>query len=457
MKKVFFSIILFACASAGAQNEALNVQRAFNEVAAKAKSAVVSLKVVHEESETFIEPEFFFGYVVPRERTYRYDTQGAGSGFIINAEGYILTNYHVVEGASRIRVTLLDAAGREKTYIAAFTGGDAALDLAVLKIKSRDKFPYLELDSSGKVKVGDFALAVGYPFGFRQTMTSGIVSALNAGINVEGRKYEKLIQTDAAINQGNSGGPLLNLEGRVIGVNAAIFSPSGAFAGIGFAIPAAEAQRILPDLLAGRKIRRGWLGVSLVALDPVMAAGLGLNITSGGIINGVAKGSPAFEAGLARGDVITECDGEPIKSEDDLFYKTYTSRPGDMLALTFISQGIIKKASIRLGGRPGEDAVPALSAGVDIKEGGGKAAAGYNWEGLEVRFRNNSAVVDRISSDSRLLGYLRRGDVINAVNKARFSAPSDLERVFGAAALGEGILFDVERNGENMYISVQFK
>ncbi|MBI4802105.1 MAG: trypsin-like peptidase domain-containing protein [Elusimicrobia bacterium] len=456
-KTVFASLALFICAAAGAQDEAFKVQRVFNEVAARAKPAVVALKVVREESETFIEPEFFFGYVVPRERTYSYDVQGAGSGFIIDPEGHILTNYHVVEGASRIRVSLADANGKEKTYMASVAGGDPALDLAVLKIKSRDKFPYLELDYSDKVKVGDFALAVGYPFGFRQTVTSGIISALNAGMKVGGRKYEKLIQTDAAINRGNSGGPLLNLDGRVIGVNAAIFSPSGAFAGVGFAIPAAEIKRVLADLVAGRKVKRGWLGVSVVALDSVMAAGLGLDIVSGGLVNAVAKGSPAYEAAIVRGDVITECDGEPLEAEDDLFYRTYTRRPGDVIELTLISKGLKKKEKITLAERPAENADVVYTAGRSKRADLEPRKSACAWEGLELRFEEGGAIVDRISGDSRLFGYLRRADVIKAVNRNGITSAAEMPAVFGAANLSEGVLFDLERNGEGKYISVQVK
>ena len=460
MKKIFFwaFLILFIRAAAEAQDEAFKVQQTFNEISARAKPAVVSLKVVREESETFIEPEFFFGYIVPRERTYRYGVQGVGSGFVIDPEGHVLTNYHVVEGASLIQVSLLDAGGKEKTYMASVAGGDPALDLAVLKIKSQDRFPYLELDYSGRVKVGDFALAVGYPFGFRQTVTFGIVSALNAGMKVEGRKYEKLIQTDAAINQGNSGGPLLNLEGRVIGINAAIFSPSGAFAGIGFAIPAAEVKRVLADMIAGRKVKRGWLGLSLAALDPVMAVRLGLKTASGAIVNAVAKGSPAYEAGIVRGDVITECNGKPIETEEDLFYKTYTKQPGDQMELAYLSNGVKKNVKIRLAERPEQDTAVVYTTGRVLKGGPAQKGTGYySWEGLDLRFEEGGAVVDRISPDSRLFGYLRRGDLINAVNRTKIASAAELPVVFGAADLAEGVVFDIERDGQGMYISVQAK
>lgn len=458
MKRIFLTALaLLLCGTAFAQDEAFRVQRAFNEAAAKAKPAVVSLKVVREESETFIEPEFYFGYVIPRERTYSYNIQGVGSGFLIDPEGHILTNYHVVEGAARIRVSMVDAAGKEKTYMASVSGGDPALDLAVLKINSRDRFPCLELQESPAPKVGDFALAVGYPFGFRQTVTSGIISALNAGMKVEGRKYEKLIQTDAAINQGNSGGPLLNLDGKVIGVNTAILSPSGVFAGMGFAIPASEVKRALPDLVAGRKVRRGWLGVSIVALDPVMGARLGLGIASGGLINAVAKGSPAYEAGLARGDVITECDGEPVEAEDDLFYRTYTKRPGDTIELAFISKGAKRKERITLAERPAESATVVYTAGRGKRTEAAAGRPGYVWEGLELRFADGGALIEKIGENSKLLGYLRRGDLIKALNRKEISSAGDLKAVFGAASLAEGVLFDIERDGEGRYISVQVK
>lgn len=456
MKKTFFIAIAFLiCPAARAQDEAFRLQRAFNEVAAKAKPAVVSLKVVMEQEETFIEPEFFFGYMVPRERTFRYDVQGVGSGFIIDPKGSILTNYHVVEGASRIRVSMQDAAGKEKSYMAYVAGVDPALDLAVLKIKSQDQFPYLELDTSDKAAVGDFVLAVGYPFGFRQTVTSGIISALNAGMKVEGRRYEKLIQTDAAINQGNSGGPLLSLEGRVVGVNSAIFSPSGAFAGIGFAIPASEVKRVLPDMAAGRRVRRGWLGVSITALNPLIASRLGLKPAAGGLVSAVAEGSPAYEAGIARGDVITECEGEPVEAEDDLFYRTSTRRPGDRIELTWLSGGVEKKRKITLAERPGRSSEVVYTSGKEQETAAAQKKSSYSWEGLTLLFTGRGAVVDRIDPSSKLSGYLRAGDLIKTVNDAGILSADDLPEAFGSARLSKGVSFDLERAGKRMYITMQ--
>ncbi|HOW89999.1 MAG TPA: trypsin-like peptidase domain-containing protein [Elusimicrobiales bacterium] len=460
MKRILLISILFLISASGAdaQNEALKVQQTLNAIAAKAKPAVVSLKVVREESETFLEPEFFFGYYVPRERTYRYDVQGMGSGFFIDPEGHILTNYHVVEGATRIKVSVANPGGKEKTYMARLSGGDPALDLAVLKITSSDRFPWLELERAGTAKVGDFALAVGYPFGFKQTFTSGIVSALNADIKVEGRKYDSLIQTDAAINQGNSGGPLLNLDGRVIGINTAIISPSGAFAGLGFAIPSDEVARVLPDLMAGRRVKRGWIGVSLSALDPVMAARMGLKTDSGAVVNAVAKGSPAYAAGISRGDIITACDGGPVETETDLFYRTYTRRPGEQIELSLVSRGKEKTVKLTLAERPERDASVVYGSGRNAAPGPVRTGRGtFAWEGAALRYDDGGAVVEHVGSDSRLFGYLRRGDIVRSVNRKPVSSAAAMPQVFRSADLGEGVLFDIERDGEAMYVSVQTK
>ncbi|MBI4351603.1 MAG: trypsin-like peptidase domain-containing protein [Elusimicrobia bacterium] len=242
-------------APAGAQDLA-GLQKAFNDAAAKAGPAVVSVQVIKEETQSVWEPEYFFGYVIPYERLYRYHSAGIGSGVIIDKRGYILTNRHVVEDAVRIKIVTQDADGVEKEWLAYVVASAPGLDLSLLKIKGDGPFTSLDLNGSAALKVGDFVLAVGYPFGFKQSVTSGIISALNASLPVEGMRYESLIQTDAAINHGNSGGPLLNLKGEVIGINTAIASPTGAFSGMGFAVPASEIKKVLDDMLAGREVRK---------------------------------------------------------------------------------------------------------------------------------------------------------------------------------------------------------
>jgi len=311
-----------------------------------------SLRVIREEVERVIEPEFYFGYMVPMEKQYRYETGGLGSGVVVDPSGLVLTNEHVVSGADRIQVIMLDRAGKQRTYLASLAASDQRLDLAVLRIKTTapESFPYLKF-AAEPAKVGDWAIAVGYPFGFRQTMTSGIISAVDVSMRIQGRRYARLLQTDAAINQGNSGGPLLNIRGEIVGVNSAIFSPSGAFAGMGFAIPAAEAKRAYDDFLGLKPARRGWLGATLMRVDPYTAARFG--VPAGALLNRVVPGSPAARAGLRRGDIVTSFDGEEVADDADLLSFIYSRKPGDKAELGYFRSGAEKRAQVTLGAQPG--------------------------------------------------------------------------------------------------------
>jgi len=347
------------------QEEALKVQQAFNSVAAAARPAVVSIRVLREEVGRVVEPEFYFGHMVPVERYYRYDTGGLGSGVIVDPAGYVLTNEHVVSGADKIQVILLDQKGREKKYVASLAASDARLDLAVLKIQSKDTFPALKF-AEKPAAVGDWAIAVGYPFGFKQTMTSGIVSGTDVSMRIQGRRYARLLQTDAAINQGNSGGPLLNLKGEIIGVNSAIVSPSGAFAGLGFAIPAQEARRAYEDFLGLKPARRGWLGVAVAGVDPAAAARYG--VPAGALVARVMPGSPAQAAKLRRGDIVTSFDGEEVQDDADLLSFIYSRKPGDKVELGYYRSGAVKRTYAVLGEQA---AAPAPAREHGGEEGGG--------------------------------------------------------------------------------------
>lgn len=449
MKTLLLLAALCCPAPAGAQALA-ELQQAYNAAAAKAGPAVVSVQVLKEETQTVLEPDYYFGYMMPSERTYRYQSGGLGSGVIIDPRGYVITNRHVVADAVRIKVITQDARGVEKEWMASAVGADPALDLALLKIRGGGTFPALELAGDAPLKVGDFVMAVGYPFGFKQTVTSGIISALKASLTVEGRKYENLIQTDSAINHGNSGGPLLNLKGEVVGLNTAIASPTGVFAGMGFAVPASEIKKVLPDLMAGREIRRGWLGLSLLHVDPVMAARLGLDLPGGAIVNVAVEDSPAWRAGIRRGDIVLSCDGDPVATNADLFYKTYSKRPGDEVELAYARRGARRTVRIKLGERGAEAAAakrppqPAAKAGPEI-----------GWEGLRLAFADGGARVLSVDAESRLAGYLRPGDTIRAVNGAAFATAAEMEKAFSRASLADGAVFDLLRDGQNTYLSVQ--
>ena len=273
---------------------------------------------------------------IPLER------RSLGSGIIIDRDGYILTNEHVVGKADKIEVTLSDG----RVYEGKVVGKDRRSDIAVIKIDA-DDLPVAELGDSDAVKTGQWAIAIGNPFGIfednpKPTVTVGVISALHRKLKGAGagrRYYGDLIQTDAAINPGNSGGPLLDLEGKVIGLNAAIISPSGAYAGISFAIPINRAKAILADLKQGKTIEYGWLGVGVQKVTPELAKEFGLPEASGALVATVVEGSPASAAGIEPGDVITGFEGRPIKGPDDLIEEVGRVRAGKSATVTLIRNG----------------------------------------------------------------------------------------------------------------------
>ncbi|MDD2752876.1 MAG: trypsin-like peptidase domain-containing protein, partial [Candidatus Omnitrophica bacterium] len=276
------------------------------------------------------EQEFFFGgpfdffenYREPgQKRQYKqpkkyYNAEGSGSGVIISNDGYILTNEHVIHEADEIKVRVF-IKGEEKTLPAKIVGKDSRTDLAVVKIDAKD-LQVASLGDSDKLHVGEWALAIGSPFGLEQTVTSGIISAIRQSITVEGKMYKDFIQTDAAINRGNSGGPLCNIYGEVIGINTAIYAPTGVFSGVGFAIPINRAKEILNDLIHKGKVVRGWLGIEIKPVDDAIKKQFNLPAKEGALINNVMQDTPASKYGLKRGDVIREFDGKQVKSPQEL-------------------------------------------------------------------------------------------------------------------------------------------
>lgn len=423
------------------------IQSRFNEIAMKGSSAVVYVKVEKEAETRVVEPEFFFGYVIPDEKVYKYRIGGAGSGVIVDESGYVVTNYHVVEESDDIKVKVRDNRG-EKLYPAYYVGGDETLDIAIIKIKSNEKFPYIKF-SDKRPKVGDIVFAIGYPFGYSQTFTQGVVSGLEASLKVEGRSYRDLIQTDAAINQGNSGGPLINIDGEISGINTAIMSPTGVFAGLGFAIPAKEAREVFEEVVLGKKRESAWLGVSLLHVKALVSKGY--NIPEGGIINTIFENSPAQKAGLRRGDVIVSADGHEIKDDEDLYATIYRKKPGDKLMLEYVRNGAKKNVSVLLAIKPDENSLK------DITSKKHKLENSFSWENTYFRDSEDGVYVVSVSSKSSLNGYLKEGDVIKGINGVKVSSLRELESALSSASLKNGVLFDIERNGEPFYLSVQIK
>ena len=315
----------------------------FSAAARKAAPAVVSIntskEVRHPRSN---DPwfQFFFGDQGAQAQT------GLGSGVIISPEGYILTNNHVVEGADEIEVTLTDSRRASATVI----GTDPDTDLAVLKVQL-DKLPVIVLGDSDKLDVGDQVLAIGNPFGVGQTVTSGIVSALGRnqlGINT----FENFIQTDAAINPGNSGGALTDINGNLMGINTAIYSRSGGSMGIGFAIPVSTAKHVMESIVKNGRVVRGWIGVEPNELTPELAQTFGIQTAQGVIVTGVLNTGPAAAAGMRPGDVITQVDGQPVRTVSELLTRIAALTPGQPAPFTLQRRGDTVQVSVTPAQRP---------------------------------------------------------------------------------------------------------
>ncbi|MBI5166815.1 MAG: trypsin-like peptidase domain-containing protein [candidate division NC10 bacterium] len=302
--------------------------------------------------------DFFFN-VVPQ--------RGTGSGFIIDERGYIVTNNHVVENAERLEVTLASGA----KYKAKLVGRDPGNDLAVIKINPKEKLPTVGLGDSNALQVGQTAIAIGNPFGLQGTVTTGVISSLGRTLRAEnGRLMSSIIQTDAAINPGNSGGPLLNSRGEVIGINTAIFSPSGGSVGIGFAIPINTAKRLIPELIAKGRVSHPWLGIAGIAINPEMAEELGLSAKEGVLIVQAIPRGPAERAGVRGGnrrvrvgntilaiggDILVSIDGKKVSNLDDLTtYLDTSKRVGDTVKLGLLRNGNPLSIELKLGERPEE-------------------------------------------------------------------------------------------------------
>ncbi len=272
--------------------------------------------------------------------------RGKGSGFIVTGDGYILTNNHVIDGPENIKIEVTLSDG--KTFPAEVVGKDPTFDLAVIKIESKG-LPTIPLGDSDRVEVGEWAIAIGNPFGFESSVTMGVISAKNRSVRARDLNFDGFLQTDAAINPGNSGGPLLNLEGEVVGINTAIIPYAQ---GIGFAVPVNMAKQIMDDLVKYGKVNRGWLGVYLQPLSREFASAYGIEADSGAVVSDVVKGSPAEKAGLARGDVIIEMNGRKIVDHRDVIVGVRQQLAGQKIEILILRRGSEKKIAVTLGNVP---------------------------------------------------------------------------------------------------------
>ena len=349
--------------------------RAFSEVAKTATPAVVSIRVEQTIEQQIPQQDIFEYFFGPQfrqaPRTQERTQMGQGSGFIITKDGYILTNNHVVNDADSIVVTLKD--GRELK--AKLVGTDPETEIALIKVEDADDLPTVELGDSDELQVGEWAIAVGNPFGLQETVTAGIISATGrSDIGIIGQGgYENFIQTDAAINPGNSGGPLLNIDGEVIGINTAIFSQSGGYMGIGFAIPINMAISIKDSLISEGKVQRSLIGVYLQRITPELAKGFGLEEGAKGIlISQISEGSAAEEAGVLVGDIVIELNGKPVGKLPAFRSKVASFRPGTEITLTLLRNGKRIEKTLTTRAKEGDLAANGHStldkAGFDVEE-----------------------------------------------------------------------------------------
>lgn len=407
---------------------AAEMKLSFASVVRRVSPAVVNVyaaRVVESRHPLMDDPIFrrFFGQGIPREQVQR----SLGSGVIVDIAGYIVTNNHVIEGATEIKVSLAD----KREFEADIVLKDSRTDLAVLKIKNaRERFPALEFGNSDDLQVGDLVLAVGNPFGVGQTVTHGIVSAL-ARTQVGITDYQFFIQTDAAINPGNSGGALVDMSGRLVGINTAIFSRSGGSQGIGFAIPVNMVKVVAASARSGSgAVKRPWLGARLQMVTPELAEGLGLKRPMGALVAGVVPGSPAARAGLRTGDLIVSIDGQTVEDQNAFEYRFGTKPLGGQALLGIIRAG--REAAVTVALQPAPDH-PREEIVIRVRSPFAGARVGNLSPALAEELRidpsvQGVAILDVADgSPAERLGF-KRGDIIEAVNEHVIRRTRDLDR-----------------------------
>ena len=450
-----------AAAPAGAAS-----QNSYADVVSRVAPAVVTIRAERRQRAPqqypFMDDPFFrefFGDRMPRgEQPPQRRAESLGSGVIVSAEGYVLTNHHVVDGAEEIRVELTD----RRTFNAKLVGSDPPSDLAVLKVDTRG-LPVLPLGDSDRVRVGDVALAIGNPLGIGQTVTSGIISAKERATGLSDGSFEDFIQTDAAINRGNSGGALVNTNGELIGINSQILSPSGGNIGIGFAIPANMAKSVMDQLVKTGKVRRGYLGVGPQDVTADIAASLGLRDVRGVIVRTVQPGAAAERAGLRRGDIIVALNGQPVVDSNSFRNRIAATQPGTEVTLTVSRDGREQQLRATLGELPADlNAANRGQGGGGIEGSAQGGRLGLTAEPLtpemaarlELPRDAQGLVVTRVDPAGPAADAgLRQGDVIEEVNRQPVRSLADLRAAIERSGT-RPVLLLVNRRGNPAFVTV---
>ncbi|MFP5382872.1 MAG: DegQ family serine endoprotease [Gammaproteobacteria bacterium] len=438
----------------------------FTGLVEQTKSSVVSISVEAERpamSGSFQGevPELFkrffgdqFKFEIPPQQ--RQPQQGLGSGFIISSDGYILSNNHVVANAKKVMVRLSD----RRELQAEIVGTDERSDVALLKIDAKD-LPVSRIGRSEGLKAGAWVFAIGMPFGFDYSVTAGIVSALSRGL--PNQSYVPFIQTDVAINPGNSGGPLFDLGGEVVGINSQIFSGTGGYMGLSFAIPIDYAMNIVEQLKQDGKVTRGWLGVSYQEVDRDLATSFGLPRPEGALVTGVLADGPAEKGGMREGDVVIAVDGRPVRTAADLPQQIGLKKPGSNVSVLVMREGKQKTLKVRIGEMPADQQGVAESPAPGGKPGPAAAdRLGLLVEPLPPARANDlgikgGVIVARIAGEPAAATELRPGDVIVAVNNKEVAGVEAFRQAVSALPAGKWVPLLVNRNGNPRYIPIEVK
>jgi serine protease Do len=372
--------------------------------------------------------------------------RGAGSGFIVSEDGYILTNAHVVEGADEVTVKLID----KRKFTAKVVGMDASTDVAVIRI-SASNLPVVRLGDPNKLRVGEAVVAIGSPFGFENSVTAGIVSAKGRSLPEE--NYVPFIQTDVPINPGNSGGPLFNMRGEVVAMNSQIYSKNGGYQGVSFAIPIDVAMEVAAQLRTGGKVARGWLGVVIQEVTADLAESFGLDRPRGALIAEVQEGGPGEKYGLQASDVILKFDGKAIENARDLPRMVGASKPGMKAPLQIWRKGAARELNVVLGELPGDDRQESGKGSKSYSRGGLVLAELTPEQQRELKL-GYGVLVEESTGDAARSG-IRAGDILLAVNNAEVRTVEAFRRAIAAVPVGKSAAILVRRGDGSIYIPLK--
>ncbi|HWR78409.1 MAG TPA: DegQ family serine endoprotease [Thiobacillus sp.] len=393
--------------------------------------------------------EFFRRFFPPggpgRGPMQEIPTRGAGSGFIVSSDGYILTNAHVVKGADEVVVKLID----KRTFSAKVVGADARTDVAVIKITA-SSLPAVKLGDPAKLRVGEAVAAIGSPFGFENSVTAGIVSA--KGRSLPSESYVPYIQTDVPINPGNSGGPLFNMKGEVVGINSQIYSRSGGYQGVSFAIPIDVAMDVADQLKVAGKVSRGWLGVVIQEVTADLAESFGLDRPRGALVSQVQADSPAAKAGLQAADVILLFNGKPVENSGDLPRMVGMAKPGSKIPLLVWRRGKTQELLVGLGELPGEEQLAGKSGKAYSR--GGLALSELTADQRRELKIDHGLLVEEVTGDAARAG-IRVGDVILAVNNGKVATVEAFRKAIAIVPKGKSAAILVRRGDGSLYIPLK--